>query len=807
MPISLVVNDKLIGKLSDLHASLDMALSQGGDIERIGLEIKSLENRIISLNRIVSLNTLDLSIFDLDNRSEELLYHVCERIMKLYFYDQKNSPVYSLYQILLKRLDIIEQTSLENLNDSLTGINSEIVTNPIYEKLVDIIANQNDGHVQNIIDSLYQEFGWKKPETQQRSSSHSAIPFQAQIQQSQPARAINISAQDLEKSPRLVRFLLLQAMLNPSLNIKERVKLRTKLIALVKANQGGNQEDAAEMFIDPILNIIYQTPPILNQEEIQGIEDNEIHASPKDFLNKIELSLTKGATVAQIIASSLEGEVMDQENQFEKADGTKIDAIKTGRFISKENEITIALKRFTYEANRAIKKDDEIVLDNINIQQNVESPETHEYEATSFIVHTGGVAGGHYVAAVKDKEGFFLYNDDRIFSLTEQQFKELGKKAYIVKYSKVGLELPDHQTFGTTNFDGLNNACWANASMAFMLSFEDSRKKLLSEFQNNKLNGEEIRLLEQLDYQAQKIADDNEQKMQELAQYVQTLNLSQAPAQASQTIVKPTPRKTRKKVSKETNLQTITEESEEKVASDFIFLQNSKYNIESLYKTPKDDVIVLIKLDDDGQELEAESDNFDEFFEVFTEQMDVELLNDEYDENLPECNDSIINCFCPTPCNFITQDEISKLGKTKRTENRFNQFFGYMLEFYGLSLNENNLIDYLDDAVRNNRAYWKEEDATTNHTRFIKIISSAVYFGYYDKANALYKFLQKEIDGANPTIRMSDETKKELGENNAAIKILKEKYPDLELIKEKPKTNPSHPFTTNGQKTEREEFI
>ncbi len=139
-----------------------------------------------------------------------------------------------------------------------------------------------------------------------------------------------------------------------------------------------------------------------------------------------------------------------------------------------QKEICFQLKRFDNSQN---KIDKDVELDNIKINESVFKP-------TAFILHTGKLEEGHYVSYIKEQDGneqkWFEYNDEKKDLVCEIKngIPVVAKKAYIIKYSKEGTELPKAEQ--VAGFSNKGNYCWLNASLTFLKSFTTIREQLQS---------------------------------------------------------------------------------------------------------------------------------------------------------------------------------------------------------------------------------------------------------------------------------------------------------------------------------------
>ncbi len=186
-----------------------------------------------------------------------------------------------------------------------------------------------------------------------------------------------------------------------------------------------------------------------------------------------------GATLQNMLAGYQNEEVLKGANQYEITPGKKVDATKNLQLqVAKpEAEIVISLKRFEYEIKGGElsrkKIDDPVSLDDISLPLQADPNKMQNYRATSFIVHQGGLGGGHYIAYVQESnERWYCYNDSSKTEVSDDDLETAKTQAYVVKYSPIDergkCRLPESQGRNGTANGG--NRCWANAAFAFALS-------------------------------------------------------------------------------------------------------------------------------------------------------------------------------------------------------------------------------------------------------------------------------------------------------------------------------------------------
>jgi hypothetical protein len=284
-------------------------------------------------------------------------------------------------------------------------------------------------------------------------------------------------------------------------NEEARAKLRDRLAEQVLPNymavalkEGNEQLDGAE-FTTFLFDAIIPDKNKLTDVTTIKWADGNLDKSEKQTKLELPFKRKAGSTGTGTIKCSemLEayGEIEDltAENQYATTDHGKVDAELSHRPITNnpDLDIVMSLRRHASRKNKNGDQEqyrigEDVDLDIIELDT-TSSDKKQRYEATSFIVHRGGINGGHYVTYVKEQklEGgttWVLYNDSKRTELDIVGLPNEAKQAYTIKFSPLDNEskndasryktkLPTSQGFGTKNG---GNRCWANAAFAFALS-------------------------------------------------------------------------------------------------------------------------------------------------------------------------------------------------------------------------------------------------------------------------------------------------------------------------------------------------
>lgn len=263
-------------------------------------------------------------------------------------------------------------------------------------------------------------------------------------------------------------------------NIYERAILRNRLIGLsstILDATGGTSEDASELIGSSGLMRkagLFEKSTISCNDKQPRITDES-----SGYIN-LEISPSTSKQASKLLEESCREE--DVQFSWDNNDANKVPSKKqlSYCFSDKYQDLMVSFKRFEYDnyGHVAKKIDNDIEVDNITLPNVDNEGGKQDYTPTAFIVHRGTIEGGHYVVYIKEGNNrWYCYNDSSrtevIGANLENGFPKEMKQAYIVKYSPTHLanncdHLPASQQNGTTNG---GNYCWANAAMAFMLSF------------------------------------------------------------------------------------------------------------------------------------------------------------------------------------------------------------------------------------------------------------------------------------------------------------------------------------------------
>jgi hypothetical protein len=227
------------------------------------------------------------------------------------------------------------------------------------------------------------------------------------------------------------------------------------------------QQDASE-FLMPVFDIAFSANQVSESSKLISA-NNEVINEKKEFSSILQIPITNDlAKDTTLLFSKLISDYQKPESikDYKNSEGIPVD-------ITKKNDITIPLDRIELVMciQRAIyeKTTESLTRNDIDITFNsLHFDNNKEYKVTAFIVHTKKNHTSHFITYIKEFCGrWFSYDDKDRELMSDDQINKALLQAYIVKYATSEAELPKEQS-GTENF---LNACWLNASLAFINSF------------------------------------------------------------------------------------------------------------------------------------------------------------------------------------------------------------------------------------------------------------------------------------------------------------------------------------------------
>ena len=147
----------------------------------------------------------------------------------------------------------------------------------------------------------------------------------------------------------------------------------------------------------------------------------------------VTLPIPEGSTTSldQCFKKYCEPELLDGENRwFDEDNGVKVKAEKRMKICNCPKYFIVALKRYRVKGNSVMKA-----------SEKVECPlvweyDKYEYHCRGFVVQTGGLNGGHYIAFIKQGEKWYCCNDSTISEVSEDKINSVICHSYILLYVK-----------------------------------------------------------------------------------------------------------------------------------------------------------------------------------------------------------------------------------------------------------------------------------------------------------------------------------------------------------------------------------
>jgi ubiquitin C-terminal hydrolase len=176
----------------------------------------------------------------------------------------------------------------------------------------------------------------------------------------------------------------------------------------------GIQQDAHESLCYILDDANVKTPFGINIHQILYNTNNE--KSEKTTIENI-ISVSLKDSIQLSIDTAFETQIISDTMKIE------YNAIESPDYLF------VNLKRFnpvTFEKdNKEIK-----ITDIINFNKS-------KYIVISYIIHSGGTRSGHYICCKKIKGNWFIFNDENIVNITEDENIKLQSLAYIFLYQKL----------------------------------------------------------------------------------------------------------------------------------------------------------------------------------------------------------------------------------------------------------------------------------------------------------------------------------------------------------------------------------
>lgn len=208
------------------------------------------------------------------------------------------------------------------------------------------------------------------------------------------------------------------------------------------------QKDAASVLevLSDMLNYKIVTKKTWSQDsvgEIEAFKPESLFVLPLDligeFKNNYFLDLFNCYFEKEKIESKMEINSQASENKEIKPGKKEKDAYSLNVIVNQQTKLVtlppilpIQIKRFISDDKDSRKLDSPVILPKdgvINLSEWVDpklkESESTNYELMGYVVHSGGLYGGHYIARVKIEDQFFECND-----MAETPFKAITQKQF-----------------------------------------------------------------------------------------------------------------------------------------------------------------------------------------------------------------------------------------------------------------------------------------------------------------------------------------------------------------------------------------
>lgn len=126
-----------------------------------------------------------------------------------------------------------------------------------------------------------------------------------------------------------------------------------------------------------------------------------------------------------------ETEILEGDNKwFDEKNNKKVRAEKRMKICNCPKYFVIALKRYKMSGNNLYK-----------MNTSVKCPLTwdydkYKYHCRGFVVQSGGITGGHYIAFIKQDNQWYCCNDSNVSVVDEERIKGIIGSSYILLYVK-----------------------------------------------------------------------------------------------------------------------------------------------------------------------------------------------------------------------------------------------------------------------------------------------------------------------------------------------------------------------------------
>ena len=209
-----------------------------------------------------------------------------------------------------------------------------------------------------------------------------------------------------------------------------------------------------------------------------GINDEKSHTITSTSL-ALPIVKTENSTLQELFAKYEKPEDLKGDNQYETDEGQKVDATKQLKITHWPNFLIVSLRRFKYdyELKESVKIEDKVLSVNDELKFTYDN---QNYELLSMNVHSGTVAGGHYIAYSKINGIWYEENDSEVNPIDKNTVKQLSEQAYILIFKKSRAKNPSKKSFKPAGIRNDGSTCYFNSCLQTILAINPLWKFLNS---------------------------------------------------------------------------------------------------------------------------------------------------------------------------------------------------------------------------------------------------------------------------------------------------------------------------------------
>ena len=166
--------------------------------------------------------------------------------------------------------------------------------------------------------------------------------------------------------------------------------------------------------------------------EIKSLEsESKTLIKEPDRIVALPIPEKENPTLNDCIQLYCQSEKLDGDNKwFDEKNNKKVVAEKNIKICNCPKYFLITFKRYKVNGNQLYKLNTKI---DIPLEWKYSK---YTYRCRGFIVQSGGLSGGHYIAFVKQDDKWYCCNDSNVSTVNDEQIKQLIGLSYILLYVK-----------------------------------------------------------------------------------------------------------------------------------------------------------------------------------------------------------------------------------------------------------------------------------------------------------------------------------------------------------------------------------